>query len=56
MQLEIVSQNNANFEKNNHFFKHVWLLRESSLNMTRGGDEDIDGGGAEIFRHPKGGL
>ena len=23
MQLEIVSQNNANFEKNNHFFKRV---------------------------------
>ena len=32
------------------------FLRESSFNMTRGGDEDIEGGGPKIFRHPKGGL
>ena len=32
------------------------LLRESSFNMTRGGDEDIEGGAPKIFRHPKGGL
>ena len=34
----------------------VRRLRESSFNMTRGGDEDIEGGTPKIFRHPKGGL
>ena len=28
----------------------------SSFNMTRGGDEDIQGGAPIFFRHPKGGL
>ena len=31
------------------------VIRESSFNMTRG-DEDIEGGAPNIFRHLKGGL
>ena len=34
--------------------QNVGVLRESSFNTTRGGDEDIEGG-SENFRHPKGG-
>ena len=34
----------------------LYLFRESSFNMTRGGGgEDIEGA-PKIFRHPKGGL
>ena len=33
-----------------------WFIKESSFNMTRGGNEDIEGGALKIIRHPKGGL
>ena len=33
------------------------MVRESSFNMTRGGDEDVEGGGgSEIFSTTKGGA
>ena len=32
------------------------ILRESSYNMTRGGDEDIEGGGSEYFGVPERGA
>ena len=39
-----------------NFASEISLLKETLFNMTREGDEDIEGGTPKIFRQPKGGL